>query len=107
MLVNPLTPVDYGFVAEKFYPIEMAATAPADKLPQTYLWNKQKGKSWASRPCKSGPALSLYELNYVLEREGKRIYLRKAEDFHRPKALIWASDIPRSAAKEAAPMRKL
>ena len=30
LLVNPPTPVDYGFVAEKFYPIEMGATAPAD-----------------------------------------------------------------------------
>lgn len=32
--------------------------------------------------------LSEAECNYVLEREGKRIYLRKALDFHRPKALM-------------------
>lgn len=40
-------------------------------------------------------------------KEGVRMYLRKALDFHRPKALICASDMPLEAAQVAAPMRKL
>ena len=35
-----------------------------------------------------------------------RMYLKKALDFHVPKALIWASDMPLKAAQDAAPMRK-
>ena len=35
------------------------------------------------------------------------MYLRKALDFHRPKALIYVSDMPLDAAQEAAPILKL
>ena len=36
-----------------------------------------------------------------------RMYFKKAFDFHRPSALLWASDFPRSIAKLLAPIRKL
>ena len=51
-------------------------------------------------------ATSLKLINYD-DNERILIYFWNAFDFQRPRALICASDIPASAAKEAVPTRKL
>lgn len=58
------------------------------------------------QPPPPDAATSLKVINYD-DNEGILIYFWNALDFQRPKALICASDIPASAAKEAAPIRKL